>query len=310
MVTEEGPTGKPTKVKRQRKLGAYVYLDEGQALGEMGNRKGATLLPTLRSAWSGQVLGQANATQDTYRVLLPHTYRLAILVGFQAEYAQGLLDDAAGGTPQRFVFAAATDNNIPNDPPEWPGPLPVPNFDVIHGGEYIEVDPEVAKGIRARNLAAARGETDIDPLDSHRDLSRLKVAAILGVIDGRKSVTQEDWKLAGMVMRASSAVRQWVLEVSRKKATEAETVYTKRAVRREIAVENAVEERALISGAKSLARKVHNTEGVATKGVISRAVASKHKQIVSLDEMIFYAIEQGWIEAQTDGWAPGKSKPR
>ena len=43
-------------------------------------------------------------------------------------------------------------------------------------------------------------------------LTRLKVAAVLGLLDGRRSVMSIDWKLAEQVMIWSDAARQVVLD--------------------------------------------------------------------------------------------------
>ena len=40
---------------------AFVYVDEGQTLNQQGKRQGNIVLPTIRSAWNGETLGQSNA---------------------------------------------------------------------------------------------------------------------------------------------------------------------------------------------------------------------------------------------------------
>src|SRR5690606_22591602 len=90
-LTTEEIDGKKRQVKKRTKTAAFVTLDEGQALKEMGDRSGATLLETLRSMWSGGDVGQANATQERYRHLPAHSYRLALLAGFQPQHAHSLI---------------------------------------------------------------------------------------------------------------------------------------------------------------------------------------------------------------------------
>ena len=51
----------------------------------------------------------------------------------------------------------------------------------------------------------------IDSLDAHADLLRLKVAALLALLDGRQDVTVEDWALAEMAVDVSTAVRTDVI---------------------------------------------------------------------------------------------------
>ena len=309
-VMEEQADGKNKRVKRKTKSGAFIYLDEGQALAEMGNRKGATLMPTLRSAWSGETIGQANASQETYRVLLPHTYRMAIMVGFQLEYASGLIDDHAGGTPQRFTYATATDPSIPDDAPDWPGVIHIPPPSITSEFQEIEFDTDVAREIRRRNLMASRGEWEPEHLDTHRDLVRMKVAGLLAYIDGgRLNVNAEDWELAGMLMRTSDAVRYWVVEAARIRAARENSARHAVAADREVTVAETMERRALESGAKSIARKVHKTAGITKRSSITTAVNSKHRALASVDEMLDFAERKGWIVVADDGYTAGESRP-
>lgn len=310
MVDEEDASGKNRKVKRQTKSGAFIYLDEGQALAEMGNRKGATLLPTLRSAWSGEVIGQSNATEATHRVLKAHSYRMAIMVGFQLEYAASLIADAAGGTPQRFVFATATDPSVPDDGPEWPGPLHIDVRPVQSLGQEISFDTELANEIRHRSVMQVRGQLVPDALDTHGDLVRMKVAALLAIIDGRLDVTREDWDLAGLIMRSSMAVRSWVIDNARRQAADSEMSYAMKLANRAAIADTTAEDRAVLGGARAMARKVHRMEGeTATRRDLMAAAAGRHKKLASVDDMILVAEEKGWITAVEGGWKSGESRP-
>lgn len=309
MVSEEGPDGKQRKVKRQTKKGALVYLDEGQALGEMGSRKGATLLPTLRSAWSGQTLGQSNATQETHRVLKAHSYRMAIVVGFQLEYVADLIADAAGGTPQRFVFATATDPAIPDDKPAWPGPLEFDTPTSYLTGTHVEVCDAVAEQIIERDTAISRGQFVPDPLDSHAYLVREKIAALLAIIDNRLDITEDDWHLASMVQTASNVVRATAIEHSRAEQRRSDEMYAHRLAHRDFIVGESTESKALVSGAKSIGRRVHKIGERCAKRDLLAAVSSRNKGLVDGDVMIEYAVEQGWIRTVDDGYEPGESRP-
>ncbi|HEX2574927.1 MAG TPA: bifunctional DNA primase/polymerase, partial [Aquihabitans sp.] len=93
MVDEPKEGGKGTmRVKRQTKRSVLAVLDEGQVLAEIGGRKGATILQTLRSGWSGTTLGQGNAGVETRRVLTGGKYRLSIVANFQTAHGGVLLD--------------------------------------------------------------------------------------------------------------------------------------------------------------------------------------------------------------------------
>lgn len=309
MVSEEGPDGKNRQVKRQTKTGAYVYLDEGHALNEMGKRTGSTLLSQLRTAWSGETLGQSNATKETFRVIKDHKYRLALMVGFQLQYAAELLADNEAGTPQRFVYVNATDPTIPDRRPDWPGEITLNIPLVIPTGTIMEFDADIAAEIEQRALLTSRGTEIPDALDAHRDLVRMKVAAALAILDNRLNVTVQDWHLAGMVMRTSSAVRAWCFEYADHQLAQKEKTRTDAAARREAALDDDATRRALISGAKSIARRVHNLGGEVDRGTVTRAASSKHKLLVAVDDMVSYAETEGWIVALENGWKPGEVRP-
>jgi hypothetical protein len=71
--------------------------------------------------WIGETLGQANAREETTRHVPDGSYSLGIVIGYQKDTAQDLLKDAAPGTPQRFLWCAATDPTVPDIAPEHPG---------------------------------------------------------------------------------------------------------------------------------------------------------------------------------------------
>lgn len=309
-VPEEQADGKIRKVKRQTKTGALIYLDEGQALAEMGARKGATLMPTLRSAWSGSVIGQSNATQETHRVLKDHTYRMAIIIGFQKEYAATLIADAAGGTPQRFLFATATDPHIPDTPPEWPGQLTI-NTPPAIPGQHLTINPDITTEIRQRALAITRGQYTPHELDSHADLVKLKTAALIAILHHTTHIDLQHWELAGHIMQTSNAVRDDIINTAAHQQAASEHAYAQRLAKRGIIAEETQEQRALISGARSIARKVGAANQPVTRRDITQSVSGRVRKLVSIDDIINYATEQNWIvDGGEQGYTPGESAPR
>jgi len=295
LVEEVDANGNRVKVKRQVRRGVLAMLDEGQALAEMGGRTGSTLLPTIRTAWSGGRLGQANATDDRKRFLPARGYRLALVAGFQTEHATALLDDAAAGTPQRFLYFAAEDASIPDDAPPWPGPLEVdrPGF----GTGEMELDPAIAAEIRGRALARTRGEYAVDALDAHRDLSRLKVAGLLALLAGRTNIDADDWRLSGDVLDASDRVRSGIAAAARSRAKEAERTGTAKAIRRDADLEDDQTGRARRSMAVSIGRHVHKGEckGGCTRSCVTVATAYKHRRLVPIDDALETAARDGFI---------------
>lgn len=180
---------------------------EVDTLAAVGARSSATLMPKLRNAYSGEELGFGYANPEKALLVGPHGYRMGLVVGVQPRRAAALLDDADGGTPQRFAWVRVTDPTIrrrprgastaitplalPMDWPVDPWTMPVPEV-----AEDAVLDAHVAR---------QRGEGDA--LDGHSLFTRLKVMASLAVIDGRIAPNDEDWALAGHVMAHSDAVR-------------------------------------------------------------------------------------------------------
>ncbi|OQQ31012.1 hypothetical protein A6410_05110 [Prescottella equi] len=235
------------------KAKAYVGLrtrvmftvDEVETLTAQGSRSGSTLMPTLRTAWTGDSLGFANRDKTKAIPVEAHRYRLTMVVGVQPTKAQPLLDDADGGTPQRFLWMPTADPDAPEvEPAEpdpivvgpWPQPKPKSGFKMNRptseaalvtvaatGREFIElaIPDHVRNEVRSQRRRVLRGDTDVNPLDGHALMTRLKVAVGLMVLNGRyDTVTDEDWNLAGVVMEVSNRTRR---EVEKAIAAEAHT---------------------------------------------------------------------------------------
>jgi hypothetical protein len=299
--------GKKRVERRQVNRHGLFTLDEGAAFRELGSRQGSTLWPTIRSAWSGSQLGQANANEDRNRHLDARSYRFAMVAGFQPEYAAAMLADLAGGTPQRFLWLSALDPDLPDDPPDWPE-LGEPEFAI----QNMTVDRQIEAEVAARHLARSRGYSTEAPIDSHRDLLRLKVAGLLTLIDGRVDVGGEDWHLAGIILNVSDAVRGTVYAAAAAGRAAQTAEDAERAAQRAVAARGAVEgdseARALEGAARAIARHVHRQacEGGCRKRCVSRAPSSAHLRYVSAEDAISYATLMEWI---TEDFRPGRIEP-
>ncbi|WP_211279260.1 hypothetical protein [Mycobacterium europaeum] len=187
---------------------AVFSVPEVDTAAGLFSRSGSTLEGELRKVFSGEQLGFTNAQAHTRTRVAAHSYRCGLIVGVQPGRAGALLDGADGGTPQRFVWLPVLDADAPEERPAEPAPVVVtqPRF----SGDLAV--PEVARqAIDAHQLAMHRGE--VDPLDGHKLLVRLKVATALMVLDGRDgqpALSDEDWHLAGVVMAMSDRTRAWV----------------------------------------------------------------------------------------------------
>lgn len=309
MVDEQGSDGKKVRVKRQVHRGALFYLDEGEAFTELGSRKGSTLLPMLRGAWSGATIGSTNASAETKRKLAAGSYSLGMVVAFQPRLAGPLLDDAAGGTPQRFAWSMATDPNIPDEPPDWPGPIDWQPSQWITSGTTLQIDPVITDEIRRARLGQARGATAAgDELDSHEHLGRLKIAGLLAVLDGRIDITGDDWELARIFTATSRAVRNLIVATVAHDNRQREAASTSRIVRRGAAIDDDQTARALDRMAKAIAKNVHK-KGVATRRRATQATASRDREHASIDEAIEHAVERGYITVEGDSLRPGEACP-
>lgn len=185
--------------------------DEIDSFAAHQSRSGATILPTLRSAFSGVTLGASTKASGGFH-LPAQSYRLTLIIGAQPSRASAILDDSYGGTPQRFMWFPATDSRIDSDRPLFPGELTVPN-ELTHDAFKYDTElivPEVAeRAIVAARVKSQRGEGD--PLDSHRLFCQEKFAYALALIDGRDKMTLEDWQLATIAMKVSDYTRAWVM---------------------------------------------------------------------------------------------------
>lgn len=190
-----------------------VSIAEVDTLGALHARTAATIMPELRKAWMGERLG-FHYVDLTKRLPVPaHSYRLCMIVGIQPERAATLLNDTAGGTPQRFVWLPATDPDAPDiapsEPSAWDWKLPHAPMVSAHGHAVLPVCDSARQVIDRERLDQLRGT--VDALDGHALLARLKVAAALALLDQRPEVAQDDWELAGTVMAVSDHTRAAVI---------------------------------------------------------------------------------------------------
>jgi hypothetical protein len=211
-VDEVDPeTKKKTGKQKVGKQGAFFVVDEGAALMAMAKREGTTILPTLCSAWSGQTLGQANASMERRRIIGPGRVRVSAVINMQSSNGWRMFEDevAVLGFPGRAMFASATDPLAPSidDIPEWPGRLHVTHHPVVHLSNIeLEYDPTIVREVRVRRSQGLVGEVTGDPLESQHLLAHCKVAGLVALLEGRQSVTPADWQLAAQIVNNSSAV--------------------------------------------------------------------------------------------------------
>ena len=191
--------------KRQAFKSGYFYCDEGETLFTLTTRKGATILQTLRTAWSGGVLGNTNANVETRRKLDRNSYRACVVVAFQPSCGSALVADSHGGTPQRFIFASATDKEMPTVAPSFPGILA---YDPTTEPVAIKVHAEILRELDTNKVNRARGTVQIDALDTHVDYNRIRVAGLFALLDRQHFVDLWHWNSATLFTDNSTQVRR------------------------------------------------------------------------------------------------------
>ena len=306
-VDEEQPDGKNIKVRRQVMNAGFAYVDEGQGLLAQSDRAGNTIMETIRSAWMGGDLGQHNASEDRKRWLKEHKYRLCMVVGFQLAFAAHLIGDGEGGTPQRFTFALGTDPGVRDGEP-WPGRLNLQPWPIT-APQDIDVAESINAGIRERRLGRSRGEVIVDPLDTHADLRRLKLAAALGALENRLSITETDWELAGAIDDMSCAVRTMAIQRDRVASAVTRKQATMLAVEKEEMMERAVIERTIRRVSRNVARKVWR-DGPMTPADAYRVVSSRDKDYAEQGDAIAVGVAQKWLTIDGELVARGADDPR
>lgn len=267
-------------------------VPEIDSLAAQGDRRGATLMPQLRSGWTGEQLGFGYADPTKRIIVEAHQYRLCLVAGIQPGRAGCLLDDADGGTPQRFLWMPATDPNAPDIAPDEPEPMtwacPPLGSVVGVGGVRIGVCQEARETITAARLARLRGEGDA--LDGHALLARLKVAAALALAAERLDVSDDDWRLAGIVAAKSNAVRQSVVRTLQQKAESANTARADAEAQRAMHVAEKVQDSAVRRVARALHRRLVREGDWCTRTVLRGSVGAR-------DRMLFDDAIEGLIAA-------------
>lgn len=328
-VTESymGMKPDPTDDKGKRKIRAQIrdnilfVMDEGEGLIRMAGRNGSTITTVLRRAWSGELLGEANASADRDRQIERGAYSIGLSISFQPDTIAGLFDpnEVGGGTPHRFLYFAADNDALPEEPPEdspwvWPGPLDVRpehdpglrrQWDPSTPRSFVLADEDVKREVRmVRWRGLRRGHADADQLDGHMMQMCGRVAAHLALLDARTDINGEDWRLAGQVVEISNRVR----DEAKAYGERIEAAKARRQDERKVALEvaahtakTAVDEKRtderISRGGAVLARKVLKdgaVDGLA-KGKL-REAAGRYKK--DIDDCLAHAVEAEWLVAE------------
>lgn len=282
---------------QQIRESVLFVVNEVDQLTAVGSRQGATLMPKLREAYSGETLA-FNYADPTKRLhVRRHHYRMALTVGVQPGRAAALFDDADGGTPQRFLWLPVTDPDMPRDrlpePKRWtvkvPGRPPT-------GRVVVAVCDEAREEITEAHWRRSRGEGDA--LDGHALYTQLKVAAALAVLDGHlgtDGVTAEDWCLAGVLMDVSNATRTAVQAELRRAAAGANEARARAEAVRDLVKADTVEAAAAQKASKAALTALRKQPGEWLTGAdLRRAVSSRVRP--DLDAALDALVLAGVVE--------------
>lgn len=289
---------KTVKVRKQVRHNLYFYQDEGEGLIRIGSRDGSSLWPSIRSAWQAGTLGQTNASAERRRFIRRGSYAMGMVVGFQYTNALVVLRDSITGTAQRFVWCLAIDPDIPMRA------IPVPEIDFgspqdIYGVGVMTMPAEIQERIRVELVLRQRGELQVDPLDVHANLAKVKLAGLLALLDGaRLDITTEDWELAEQMWAVSCTLRTAILQrASREEATAAQA-------RREERVEDAVQAHTAVTQAEArlelrarwCVKKIR--EGLRREQLMEKASSKWRREVPAGYEL---ALARGWLSEDDDG---------
>lgn len=162
----------------------------------------------LLSMWFGEDLS-ANLKRDS-RYVPDQSYRMCLHVGAQPHLAYRLMADTANGLAQRFLYFPALPlekhenrgDSIDTLPRVWLDPA------ILSASGTIPQDPGVTREVSRLSKRRRYRTRDQANVDAHREVSQLKVAAVLNaLLHGEVAVTREAWDLAGVIMEASDLVR-------------------------------------------------------------------------------------------------------
>ena len=294
----KGEAGYEEGRKIQRYLGQHFYIDEGSTLIAAATKKEDITADTIRSLWSGETVGQTNASATTSRYLPARSASFGLGVGFQPDIAATFVTLGAGvGTPQRFLWSYASNRDQPDYAPEPKGRIH--SALLQHSADQIKVfgfDPSIGLEIRLTRAAIMREHVTIDPLETHDKLKQMKVAACLARLEGETVVDTQRWELAGMIIEVSKNV----LHDIRDKGREAE-----QAIREErsdhkaesvLRIAEKTRDQAIKAGAACMGRKLHKEVKALTFSELSQAVSSDDRKRSSAEEMIGLLLRQGWGE--------------
>lgn len=294
---------------------ALFTATEIDTIAAHASTAGATLMATLRKVYSGSALGARYADKQKRRPVRAHAYRAALVAGVQPARSGVLLSDADGGTPQRWLWLPTNDPGALDHDDLTAEPFAAGHNGLWQRYEYLdaygEMDDEEPVRQRARveikvcdsartaiiehrraRLAAplTGGEDD---MNGHALLTRLKVAALLGIFDGgRAEVSEEDWALSAVVMAVSDATREVCAQAIADNLRRVNVAKAKQEIERAEVTATHTERR--VSAA--IARVLRRRNGWVTRSVLRRDLSGPDRQF--FEPALARLIAAGQVEME------------
>lgn len=330
---------KTAKVRKMVRHNVLFHSDEGSTLVKLLERAGSTIGETLRSAWSGETIGQKNGRVETTRTVPARSYAAGLVIGWQPSTVLPLLGDHEAGTPQRFLYCWAVDESIPARAARvmWPGEmlspfpdnvptnLPPPGSVVAAPppsmrGESVTFDEAILDELYeieyAKNTGRLPTEHPLrDPFRSQHPVLKVKVASLLALLEARRHVNADDWRLAQIVIDTSDRVRQYLQALgaarAREEAEQADRVHARRAVMAHAAVgehEASTASMAVLRLAVATAHRVHAAgEAGLMRSAARKSVASSSRPLFG--DAVAEAVASGWVVEDGSRLRAGVSLP-
>jgi len=281
-INDDGEvTGKKSDQRALYYDGVCVMVNEGKALGEQSARTGSVIIETLCQAWMGETLGQANASEDTFRHVPSKTRRITACIGIQTENAPIVFEGKfrATGLPQRMIALWAHPDYLPDDDeaPDWPGELVMAKPSVIGGLTVFSADAEIVRTVRSERRAVALRQHNLDELDVHLRLAQLKLAGVFAAADGLTHISLEHWALAETVLDSHKSMRSTIYSTHQERELARRITQATRQAETQLVVDDHMDQAKLQKCIKRV-RDLLDQQGTWTRGKMLNRVTPGQQQ--------------------------------
>lgn len=285
---------------------ALFNVAEIDFLTATANRQGATIMPMLRSMWSGEQLGFQNA-DPTRRIQVPaHSYRATLVCGIQPMKAGALLNDATGGTPQRFTFLPTDDITAPKIPPPWPNKIVYQtpksigndyaiNANSIKGRNMVLPQHVIDQVLDQRLLMLTNQREASQDIAGHDVLNKIKLACCFALLRGSYTVDDQDWGLAVTLLGISLHQRSMMQNQLHAQARDEADNKAKRQARTTIIIDATLEGQKRHKAALRIITQLETATGPMSASDLRTGVRQDQRE--HFDDAISLLVDNSQIEA-------------